>query len=126
MSSRCLVISVSSSSKGPVKLVRVTSNASGPAGLAGARTRASSGGIAARHQLTGEATVRLRTGVGGGIGGDRLARHRRIRELHRARDLGGEELVAEGLADTFDDLAGVQGPPEPETPRGRHPRHDGG
>src|SRR5699024_10170423 len=47
--------------------------------------------------------------VVGGIGGNRLCGHVRVCELDGALDDGFEELVAEGLVQTGDDLAAVQG-----------------
>src|SRR5690554_1407548 len=123
MSISCLEISESSRSNGPSKLLSVTENFAASWLAAEAAADGSSaddasvastagtalGDCATDDQLSSELTVGLGRRVLRGELGDRGGGDGGIRELHGAPDHGLEHLVAEGLDDPLQHLAGVQG-----------------
>src|SRR5690554_3663275 len=112
MSSSCLPIRLSSRSNGPSKPPTATWNP--PADAAGSPSAPSAtvmalGDGATEDQLASELAVCLRRRVLGGELGDRRRGDRGIRKLDGAPDDRLEHLVAEGLDDTLEHLARVQG-----------------
>src|SRR5258705_13527438 len=109
MSSSCLVMSESSRSNGPLKLLSVSEKPALSAERTALCSTAASGDGATNDQLSRELAVLVGGVVIGGEGRDRHVGDRRIRELHGAVDHGLEHLGAERLDDPLEHLTGVEG-----------------